>query len=506
MARLAALFLSLLLFASCAHRPDPATVVMAIENSPTNLDPRIGTDAQSERIAMLLFDSLLRRDEHFNLQPSLAVSWEIPDPLTYIFHLRAGVRFHDGRPLTARDVKWTIDSMRDGTVRSTRSATYQWVSRIDAPDDATVIFHLSQPFAALLWNLSDGAIGVIPYGSGPDFSRDPIGSGPFRFQSLQQDKEVVLVRNPDYWDATRRPRIERVRFAVIPDATTRALEMRKGSAHLALTAFSPDVIATLRDQPSLAIQQSPGTIYGYLAFNLRDPVLSDVRVRRAVAYALDRSAIIQYLWRDEVHPANSILPPQSWAFSGDVTRYDHDPARAIRLLDEAGYRPGTDGIRLHLTIKTSTEEFPRLIAAVFQQQLRQVGIELTIRSLEFGTFFSDITNGAFQLYSLRWIGANQDPDIFEYVFDSASFPPRRANRGFYSNPQVDSLIAQGRSTLDQRQRAAVYAQIQRIVAQELPYVSLWYFDNVLVYNRRLNNLHVAPSGDYGFLTTMELVK
>ena len=144
------------------------------------------------------------------------------------------------------------------------------------------------------------------------------------------------------------------------------------------------------------------------------------------------------------------------------------------------------------------------LAAILQQQLRAVGIELDIRTMEFAAFYSDVTKGAFQLYSLRWIGANQDPDIFEYVFDSASFPPRRANRGYYTNPQVDALIAHGRRELDQNKRKEIYAEMQRILARDLPYINLWYLDNVLVHTRRVQNLHLSPSGDYDFLTSATL--
>jgi len=491
-------FLSVL---SCSQPPEPNTLVMIIESSPTNLDPRVGLDAQSERIDELLFDALLIRDEHLNVQPGLAERWDNPDPLTYVFHLRRGVTFHDGRPLTARDVKWTFDSLLEGKIRSTKKAVYRFVDHIDAPDDMTVIFHLKEPFATLLWNLSEGAIGIVPYGSLDDMTSHPIGSGPFKFVSAEQDKEVILERNDNYWG--NKARLSRVRFTVVPDTTTRALELRKGSADVAINALTSDMVLALEREPRLEVQRAPGTILSYLAFNLRDPLLRDVRVRQAIAYAIDRGPLIQYIWRGFAQPAASILPPQSWADDPNVRTYPHDQAKANQILNAAGYR-AVDGVRFHLTMKTSTEESTRLLAAVLQQQLREVGIALDIRTFEFATFLADVTSGSFQFYSLRWIGGNEDPDIFEYVFHSAKFPPNGANRGFYSNPRVDVLIDQARRETDQNVRKRLYAELQEVLAQDLPYINLWYFDNVLVHSRRVGNVTLNPSGNYDFLKTAEI--
>jgi len=497
------LLIFFLLFSiSCSSKPDRDTLVMIIEDSPTNLDPRVGLDAYSERIDELIFDDLLSRDEHLNVQPQLAERWEIPDPLTYVFHLHHGVRFHDGRPLTSRDVKWTFDSLLQGKILSTKSAAYRSVDHIDTPDEFTVVFHLKEPFATLLWNLSDGAIGIVPYGSGAEISSHPVGSGPFRFISAEQDKEVIIERNDDYWG--EKPHLKRVRLAVVPDETTRALELRKGSADLAINAFTGDMVLALQGEPKLEVMRGPGTVLSYFAFNLRDPILKDVRVRQAVAYAIDRQPFIHYLQRDFARPAYSLLPPESWAYDGNVPHYDYNPERARQILDQAGH-PAVDGVRFHLTMKTSTQESTRLLAAVLQQQLRDVGIALDIRTFEFATFFSDVTRGEYQVHSLRWVGGNEDPDIFEYVFHSDRFSPHGANRTYYSNPKVDALINQARSTLNQEERKQLYAQLQEILANDLPYINLWYQDNVLIHSKRVQNLTLNPPGNYDFLKTAELI-
>ncbi len=489
-----------ILLLGCGQKPvDPNTVTVVIESSPTNLDPRIGVDAQSEHIDELIFDSLVKKDAQFNLQPDLATSWEMPDPLTYIFHLRSGVRFHNGQVMTAHDVKWTLDSMRDHSVLTSKYQAFRNIASIDAPDAKTVVLHMRQPDAALLWSLSDGALGIVPYGSGRDFQQHPIGTGPFRFVRQELDKEVVLERNPLSWQVV--PKITHLRFEVVPDEMTRALELRKGSADVASNALSPDMIWSMRKDTTLAVAEAPGTVVQYLTFNLRDRYLKDVRVRQAIAYAMNRQQIIATVLRGMARPADSLLPPSHWAYTGDVPHYDFNPEQARRLLDDAGYKPGRDGIRFHLEMKTSTDEGARLLAMALQQQLRAVGIALDIRSFEFATFYSDISHGSFGIYGLRWIGGNEDPDIFQYAFASFSVPPHGANRGDYSNAEVDKLLQGAAAESNQTARRIAYVRVQQILANELPSLPLWFLDSVVIYNQRLSGVEASTSGNFYFLET-----
>jgi peptide/nickel transport system substrate-binding protein len=477
-------------------------VVFLIESSPANLDPRIGTDAQSEHIDELIFDGLVARDASFHFTPALAESWGQPDPLTLKFHLRGGVRFHDGRALTARDVLWTVASMRSGAVISPKAAAYAAVDTVEAPDARTVVFHLKRADNFLLTNLSTGAMGIVPDGSGRDFWQHPVGTGPFRFVSQQIDQDVVVERNPQSWAGAAK--IERVRFRVVPDAITESLELEKGSGDVAVNSLPMDALPVLAARPHLAVEDAPGTQIQYLNFNVRDPLLADARVRQAIACAIDRKLIIATLLRGHAQPAASLLPESHWAWTGNVPRYDYDPARAARLLDEAGHRPGPDGVRLHLTMKTSNVEDVRLLAAVLQQQLARVGIALDLRSYEFATFYSDVTRSAFQMYSLRWIGGNEQPDIFSYAFATASFPPKGGNRGHYSNARLDAVLADAAQSADTARRRVDYLETQQILARDLPAINLWYKDTVVVHNRRLTNVRPTPSGSYTFLETAEV--
>jgi len=468
---------------------------------PANLDPRIGTDAQSQRLHSLLFSGLLERDAEMNLRGDLAERWESPDPLTYVFHLRRGARFHNGRPLTSADVKFTFDSILSGAIKTPKRGAFRMLAAVETPDAATVVFRLREPFASFLWNLARPSVGIVPADATADLAQNPIGTGPFRYVHARQDEEVVLERNADYF--RRAPSVGRVRFRIVPDATVRALELRKGTADLVLNSLSPDMVPVLARQPDLGVTQQPGTIYWYVAYNLDDPALGRREVRQALGYATNRRALVTYLLRGQARLADGLLPPNHWAHEPNVRRYECDPARAEQLLDAAGFpRPagaGGHGMRLKLTLKTSTEEISRLLGAVLQEQWRRVGVELELRPLELATLYADITRGNFQLYTLRWVGGNNDPDIFEFVFHSRKFPPDGANRGHYRNPRLDALLDQARVEADREKRRQLYSGVQRIVAEDLPYLNLWFSDNVLVHRRRVTQVQLTPAGDYDFL-------
>ncbi len=497
--------LALLTLARCSRNhaaAQPDAVNFLIETMPANLDPRVGTDAQSGHLDSLIFSGLVSRDARMNLAPDLAETWETPDARTYVFHLRHGVHFHDGRPFTSADVKSTFDSIISGRVRTAKRGAFRLVDSISAPDDWTVVFHLREPYASFPWNLIASAVGIVPRGFGADTAQSPIGTGPFRFAGSLQDEEITLKRNPDYFGPT--PSISGVRFRIVPDAIVRALELRKGTADLAINSLTPDMVLALGRSSGIEVTQQPGTTLTYVAFNFDVPRLARREVRQALAYATDRDALIRYLLRRQARPADSLLPPNHWAYEPNVMHYDYDPGRAEALLDAAGYPRATDGVRFHLTLKTSTEESSRLLAAALQDQWRRVGIALELRPLEFATFYSDITRGSFELCALRWVGANLDPDIFEYVFSSKKFPPNGANRGHYRNPALDALLDRGRVETDIEKRRAIFSHVQKIVAEDLPYLNLWYPDNVCVHRKRITKIALSPLGDYDFLTGVVL--
>jgi peptide/nickel transport system substrate-binding protein len=295
----------------CSHptKFDPANLTFLIEANPVNLDPRFAADGQSQRLDGLIFSSLLAREAQMNLHGDLAESWSTPDPLTYVFHLKPNVKFHDGRPLTSADVEFTFEFILDPANKSPKRGGFRQIAKIDAPDPQTFIFHLNAPYASFLWNLIPSDAGIVPANTSTDFSRHPIGSGPFKFVSQSQDDYVQLARNSDYFAAP--PTIESIRFRIVPDAVVRALELRKGSADLEMSSLSPDLIPVLVKRPSLALTERPGTNLQYPGINLEDPLLARKEVRQALAYATDREALVEFLLHRQARVAAGILPPKS---------------------------------------------------------------------------------------------------------------------------------------------------------------------------------------------------
>jgi peptide/nickel transport system substrate-binding protein len=486
---------------TAAESPD--VITMAVFASPNSFDPRVATDEVSQKVAQLVYDNLLTFDERLRVVPALAERWEQPDSRTYLVHLRRGVRFHDGHELTSADVVYTFASLIDSDFVSARKGAYRLLDRVEAVERYTIRFLLKEPFGSFPVNL---VLPIVPAGAaGGDLRTHPIGTGPYRFVRYAVDDRVELARFDDYYGGA--PRNAGVTLKVVPDDVMRGLELRKGTIDLVVNDVPPDIVAQLGDEAGLQVVESPGTDYAYLGFNLRDPVLADRRVRQAIGFAIDRQAIVDHLRRGLAQPASGILPPPSWAFTSDVFQFRHDPARARALLDEAGY-PDPDGPgplpRLGLTLKVSTNEFFRLQAAVIQADLREVGIDVDVRSYEFATLYADVLAGNFQMFTLQWVGVS-DPDMLRRVFHSSQMPPNGFNRGFYRNETIDRLIDEATVATDEDTRRRLFVEIQQRVAEEAPYVSLWYKRNVAVAQANLQGIRLSPSADFTFLKDVKKI-
>lgn len=486
-----------LFLAGCGSDPLPPgkNLIVGLDSNPTQLDPRLSQDAVSSQVQRFLFNRLISQDENNNPVLELAESWERPSPLVHRFRLRGGVKFHDGSPLTSADVKYTFDSIRDPALASPRAAGLRELGRVEAPAPDTVVFYLKEPSAAFAESLMVGIVPRSAKGAGTRFGQRPVGTGPFRLERFSPDERIELAAFPGHFAGP--PAYDHLIFRILPEETVRVLELESGGLHFLQNAFSPDILPRLRKNPRLKILRRKGTNFTYLGFNLTDPILSRPKVRRAIAHAIDREPIIRYILKGLANEADSLLPQGHWARPAGLPRYGHDPARAARLLDEAGF-PDPDGPgplpRFSLVYKTSQNELRRRIATVIGDQLSRVGIHIRVRAYEWGTFFGDIRSGNFQIYSLTWVGIS-DPDIYRYVFHSRFIPPAGLNRGFYKNPRVDELLEGARTLPDRAGRAPLYAEVQRILGRELPYVNLWHSVNVAAIDRRVSGYRVYPNED-----------
>jgi peptide/nickel transport system substrate-binding protein len=491
--RLLVVFL-IVLFTACdgtrsAHEKDSLT--LAIDQTPVNLDPRIGIDKSSVDFHHLLYNGLMRKNENDRMVPDLVRDFRIVNSKLYRFYLKRDIRFHNGKKLLPEDVVFTYQSILKGEVVSAKKAALDSIASIRAIGHDVVEVRLHEPFNGLLYNMN---IGIVPAGSGPDFARNPIGTGPYRIVSYQPDGSAVFESFGNYFEG--KPRIKNLRIRIIPDATTRALEIRKGSIDLLLgpAAVPPDYFRILRRNPELKTMTKTGSNYFYIAFNLTDPLLRNKAVRLAIAHAVRRDEIITNLFHGTATPATGLLPPHNWAYEKNVLNVSYDAERAKQLLDDAGFSdPDGDGpkMRFWLTLKTSTSEFRRIVATVVQKNLASIGVGLNIRSYEFGTYFSDVNRGNFQMCMLMWIGES-DPDIYSTAFSTKG----SRNRGKYSDSDVDQWIEMARQAESENDQIHFYSLIQKRIAEDAPYISLWYEPNLCIMRKELQGMKLTPDSDF----------
>ncbi|MBI5529023.1 MAG: ABC transporter substrate-binding protein [Deltaproteobacteria bacterium] len=499
----AALSLALSIYA-CSWTPpsDPETFTVLLEFPPDTLDPRFALSAYSMKACRLVYSSLTTIGDDLKPRPDLAESITMANAATWEVKLKTGVRFHDGSPLEAADVKYTYDSIRDPALGSPYLGFYSRIRTIATPDPKTVVFRLDGPHAPFPGEL---IMGIVPRSAATlpkdSLARRPVGSGPFAFSSWETDEILVLSRNDDFFGP--RPKVKTLTLKTLRDDNTRLLSLVSGDADMFQNAAPPLLAAALSGDKRVRVLHAESILYTYMGINLENPVLANVRVRRAIAHAIDREAIIKHKFSGMARPATGMLAPSHWMYEGDVARYGYDPAKAKRLLDEAGL-PDPDGDgpahRFAVTYRTSTNKFRVGVAKVIAAQLEAVGIGVSLRAYEFGTLFHDIKTGNFDLFTLQWTEPFE-PDSYRMIFHSQNVPgagpdSTGANRGRYRNPALDALLDEGRRELLEEKRKAIYSKVQKVLAQDLPYISLWHEDNIAVMGRNVEGFKIRPNAGF----------
>jgi peptide/nickel transport system substrate-binding protein len=486
----------------CSRRvrrtPDD-TLVMVIESLITDVDPRYAPTNYDLKLSRLLAPGLTTIDTP-DLAPALALAADITqvDDLTWDVTLRDGLRFSDGGPVTADDVVFTFGTTIDPAFGSIfyKQQSDRFAS-VEALDRLRARFHLKQPLATFWGDLDFGILSRAA--AGPD-GRYPggrvVGAGPYRIAAKATER-LLLEANPYF--AGPAPLTPRVEIRAVRDASARTMMLIGGSADLAQNTLRVDLVDDVAERERVHMVSGPSAILSYFMMNGRDPLFRDVRVRKAFAYAIDRPRLVAAKFNGRAVLATGLVAPGHWAYEPDVTRYTYDKARAMRLLDEAGY-PDPDGPggkpRFTISYKTSADQFRLAVARIIAEQLGEIGIDVEVRSFEFGTFFADIKKGNFQVATMQTTDIT-DPDFFLSYFNSDRIPdaknPDVQNRWAYSNPRVDALTEQGRNVVDQKARYAIYSEVQKILADEVPIVPLWHEDNVALLNVTVDGFRVFPS-------------
>ncbi len=493
--------------------------VIALGDNIRTIDP-IGspsTDAASERVSTLIFNKLVKKNEQFDYVGELASDIKRSDDgLSYTFTLRDGVKFHDGRAFSSADAKYTLELLLESSFAKSASffeGTGQqkssYIKSIDAPDPKTLIVMLTKPWVGLLSNLV--AIPIIAQDSYESQKTHPMGTGPFKFINYDNSQQVVdLEAFPEYWEGASK--LQSVRVRVIPDMNALQAELESGRVDIAPmpTSLQPDAVKRLEQDPNLQVKAFNGSNVVLLTINTASTPLDNVKVRQAIAHAIDRQTIINTLVGGYGKVAHSIIPEESWSYSPGQT-YSYDPATAKRLLDEAGFRdPDGDGPRFRFDKPirygvSGSSIAGRNYAVVVQNQLKDVGIDVQIQTYEGTTLFDEMRRGNFQIAYSQWVGGNQDPIFYKDLFATSEIPTEQRpsrNRSRYSNPELDKLVEEAVNTYDRQKARELYVRIQEIVSRDMPVFPWWYQSNIVIARKNVGNIQVNASGDWGFVKNL----
>ena len=503
-------------FAGCS-RETRTGVTIALSEKFSGLDTlsNAEADAAADRVRNLLFNSLVKKNEKFEYVGELAKEISIgSDGLSITFTLNEGVRFHNGQVLTSDDVKYTLDSLFASTTSMKAGSFFDstpdptdpekkkriksaHITSLETPDAKTVVMKVARQ-ALVNQTLSNlVTIPIIPTGTFDDQKVTPIGSGPFKFVAFDQvNSQVQLEAFQDYWEGA--PKIQQLTVKTVPDANALQAELQSGGVDISPlpTNLSPDTIRTLGQLPNLKVDEFKGSNIQYIGFNTESAPFDNVKVRQAVAYAIDREGIIRDLLAGMAMPADSVLPVDSWAYS-KASQYPYDPEKAKQLLAESGYK----GEPVKFKFSAGTAAI-RDYAQVIQDSLNKIGLNVEIETVDFNTLITQLSQGQFQMTTARWVGGNQDPIFLRDLFSSSYFPDKRAggrNRSRYTNLEFDRIIEEAVNSPERTKSRELYSKAQQILAEELPLLPLWYPSNIVITNKRIGNVKINASGDWSFV-------
>ena len=449
-----------------------------------------------------MFDQLVRYNkEDLTPAPGLAASWETAeDGLSWTFTLQDGVTWQDGEPFTADDVAFTFnDVVLVDDLAANNASSFGPVERVEVVDETTVRFVLSEPFSALPYYLAYYA-GILPehilgdvenpLSDAPFNKQTPVGTGAFRVAEFVPGSFVRLERNPDYWGGE--PKLAGIVFSIVPDPNTQLAQVLAGELDL-VGVSNPALLAGVENNPNLEVLEQSQNLYYFVALNQTDERFQDVRVRQALLYAIDRPAIIASVLKGYGEVATGpIAPLQQALYNPDVPNYPFDPERARELLAEAGYTPGPDGILEKdgepLNIAMPTGQFGSLVPATLlvQGYWQDVGVQADVQVLEWNAYIEQMFVNRQYEATLAWWSTPPTPDVTPYYASAAAEAGQ--NIPGYQNAELDEIMAAGRSAATEAEQVEVYGQMQEFLAEELPYLYLWYPDTITVRNVRLDGM------------------